>query len=153
MTRLQLVNTSLCLQHLCESNYQKLLRLAPELCAIDDIATARVAGKPPLTLRMLERPPYTLTLEFHQCLGTEQSGVPINDLRVRVYLDARVAEICNPGDLPDTGTGASPEHWPEYLQKKWFWNYFLDRWLSYCLQSGYRFTSARTRHPEDLALS
>ncbi|MGH8550445.1 MAG: hypothetical protein ACRERU_17960, partial [Methylococcales bacterium] len=63
LSRLNPVNKSRILQTLCESNFHKLFRLAPDLSRIKTLATAEASGRPKLYIRILERNPYTLTLE------------------------------------------------------------------------------------------
>lgn len=140
MTHLQLVNASLCLQQICESNYDKLVTLAPHLPDLEDSALAVVDGKPALRIQLLERPPYTLTIQLTHLYNRDPGAtLPVH---VRVYLDVKSAEVQLPRPAhhhKPVDHDAPNAHWPEDLRRKWFWNYFLERWLSYCLSSGYRF--------------
>ncbi|WP_139555882.1 DUF1249 domain-containing protein [Methylotetracoccus oryzae] len=146
-------NRSYWLAQLCESNFRQLCELVPDLTTLSDDATARAQGKPPLHLKVIERSPYTLTLELSHCFGPEVDRRFEPSICVRVYLDGRCAEALPPHRPPL----ASRRHQPhaggaEVLEEKWSSNYFLQRWLEHCLRSQYRFgLSAGVAGPPALA--
>lgn len=138
------------LQKVCESNYEKLANLIPDLARIDDTAVAQVTGKPSLHLRLLERSPYTLTLELtHDFVRGLEPAV-----KIRVSLDAKTAEAlsdhCRPVVLDALRGSESSAR--SVLDYKWSLNYFLTRWLDHCLQSDYRFGATRYSHEEFVAV-
>lgn len=135
-------NPSLGLEKLCESNYQKLLQLIPNLRSLDSPAVARTAEHPALFLEIVDRNPYTLTIELSHRFKQPISERMLPALEIRIYLDAQLAEVIRDHDRP----AASQAH-PDPAQSvairdyKWRLNYFLQKWLDHCLNSEYRFAS------------
>ncbi|HYE34799.1 DUF1249 domain-containing protein [Methylocaldum sp.] len=145
MSIFQPAEKSFWLQKVCESNYEKLANLIPDLTRIDETAVAQVNGKPSLHLRLLDRSPYTLTLELtHDFVRDFEPAV-----KIRVSLDAKTAEAlsdyCRPFVLDAVRDRSNAENVLDY---KWSLNYFLTRWLDHCLQSDYRFGTARYSREE-----
>ncbi|MCS4504385.1 hypothetical protein KBTX_00888 [wastewater metagenome] len=126
------------LMELYENNYIYMRRLLPEPDRNGDCVVSRVPGTPDLHLRVVERCAYTtsvvLTHHFHR--GDTAEVTP--DLRVRIYHDARVAEV-----LPDSCLSGFRRdcRGPETGSMAWRWevNRFLNRWLRYCLGEGHSF--------------
>lgn len=145
MSQLTLVNTAWCLEKICESNYQKLLRLIPDLEGFDKTAIGRTEHSPDLHLNVLERNPYTMTIELNHCFRrhSAQHRIVSPGLRIRVYLDAQLAEVIRDDHRPAvdrvySNAGAARE----IRDYKWRLNYFLQKWLDHCLKTEYRFSSA-----------
>ena len=92
------------LQATCEANYARLMRLLPDMREAQ--ASRRVALSEGerllgvLALEVTEACPYTTTLQVRQELGLP--WLPAPRLEVRVYHDARMAEVigAEPGDAP-----------------------------------------------------
>jgi uncharacterized protein YqiB (DUF1249 family) len=142
MSRLRPVNTSLCLEKICESNYQKLFRLIPNLCMLDNTAIGLTDNKPALHLDILERNPYTLTIELSHCFKQQLSELIAPAVRIRVYLDAQLAEVIRDHDRPTVERlYRNPGRALEIQEYKWQLNYFLQKWLDHCLKTEYRFSS------------
>ncbi len=143
MPTLKLVQPFRTLQDTCESNYRKLLRLIPHLTCLEERAVARLGGKPALHLKLLEKAPYTMTLELSYCF--EHGPQPLFEpaLKLRIYLDAGMAEVIEDSERPPLRVGKRVDR--QVLAHKWEMNYFLDKWLDHCLQHGYRFTVADDR--------
>ncbi|NJA06144.1 DUF1249 domain-containing protein [Methylococcaceae bacterium WWC4] len=136
------VNTSLCLEKLCESNYQKLFRLIPNLSAFDKTAVGITGNKPALHLEVLERNPYTLTIELSHCFGTHLSELMVPAVKIRIYLDAKLAEAIRDHERPAVDqVFPNPGNLLEIQNYKWRLNYFLEKWLDHCLKTEYRFDS------------
>jgi len=125
------------LMELYEGNYILMRRLAPGLTRLDGQrgrgwVCSRIAEGPDLYLRLLERSRHTSTVVVTHCFsGQDERLEP--DLPVRVYHDARLAEVW----LPDAGE--RPRFALNQLSKRWESNHFLNRWLRYCLAEGHRF--------------
>lgn len=127
------------LMELYESNYIQLRRLIPRPENLGDSEVSHVPGGVDLHLSVIERAPYTTTLALtHYFEGGEPEGAT-PDLRVRIYHDARTAEV-----MPDTDVdhfelwdGKRPQ--PKTLSWRWELNRFLNRWLTYCLAEGHGF--------------
>lgn len=140
------------LHKVCEANYRKLTDLVPDLTRIGATATAKAQNKPALHLRLLERSPYTLTLELTHDFARGYEPLAEPAVRIRVCLDSKTAEVlsdaCRPFVLDALRDEASAR---AVLDYKWSLNYFLARWLDHCLSSDYRFGAARSEPEECLA--
>lgn len=133
-------NKSYWLQRVCETNYAKLQRLLPDLADLKQVALEDDTGKPALYARLLERTPYTITLELTHYFPDTSSGVlPEPAVKVRVFLDAKTAEVLC-ADAAPTVHDAFRRHPPAkaVLDYKWRLNYFLEKWLDHCLSLNYR---------------
>lgn len=128
------------LQAACEANYARLLRLLPDMrggCGARRVALSQgehLLGV--LALEVIESCPYTTTLRVSQ----EHSlpWLPVPRLEVRVYHDARMAEVVGAENArrlhirypyPNAAM-----HQPD---EKTQLNLFLGEWLSYCLSCGH----------------
>ena len=126
------------LMDLYERNYMLVRRLVPEMPAAGIWEVSRVDDGLDLHLSIEARHNYTsdfrLTYRFQRA-GSEAEEPA---LRVRIYHDARAAEVM----------GAHLRHQPAFsrvngssdLLERWRVNRFLYKWLSYCLHQGHRFT-------------
>lgn len=134
------VEKSLCLHKVCEANYGRLARLVPDLSRIGHAATARVAGKPALHLRVLERSPFTQVLELTHDFAGGQAAYLEPAVRIRVCLDARTVEMLCDSARPLVHDALRHDALPgAVLDYKWSLNYFLSRWLDHCIAGQYRF--------------
>lgn len=148
MSLLNPVNKSFCLHTLCESNYYKLLRLIPGLHRIGESAIASPAGKPTLHFRMIDKTPYTLTLELTHCFGDRMDAFVEPAVKIRAYLDAETAEVLADHNRPQIEHAfKQTERADEIMDYKWTLNYFLEKWLNHCLQLGYRFELGSSQTP------
>lgn len=125
------------LMELYERNYMALRRLCPTLGELDGQHVSSPEGASPLHLRLLERSRYTTTLDLSQRIG-DAGRAPA--LPVRVYQDARQAEVLLTGVHPD-GLNCEPvaDGRQRELTVCWQANLFLHDWLVHCLQQGHRF--------------
>jgi len=125
---------------ICESNYQKLFRLIPDLCSFDKTAIGHTQNKPALYLDVLERNPYTLTIELSHCFDRQLQELIEPGVRIRVYLDAKLAEVIHDRDRPAVArVYKNPGAVLQIQDYKWRLNYFLQKWLDHCLKTEYRF--------------
>lgn len=142
VAKLRPVNTSLCLEKICESNYQKLFRLIPDLRHFATAAVGQCEFHPALHLEILERNPYTLTVELSHCFNQPLSELMQPAVKIRVYLDAQLAEVIRDHDRPAVErVFQNPGQALEIQEYKWRLNYFLQKWLDHCLTIDYRFAS------------
>ncbi len=128
------------LQTACEANYARLMRLLPHMRQHSQ--SRRVALSQGehllgvLALDVLESCPYTTTL----CVRQEHSlpWLPVPQLEVRVYHDARMAEVVGAENerrlhirypYPNAAM-----HQPDEKSQL---NLFLGEWLSHCLACGH----------------
>jgi uncharacterized protein YqiB (DUF1249 family) len=127
------------LMDLYERNYIGIRRLIPLMPPAQTRQVSPLPGGLDLHLEVLERFRYTteLFLTYHFPRGTGAVAEP--DLRIRIYHDARLAEVM----------AAQLRHRPEFrigeedaktqLSTRWQVNRFLYKWLNYCLHQGHRF--------------
>lgn len=128
------------LQAACEANYVRLMRLLPQMRS--ERQARRVALSQGdhllgvLSLEVLEACPYTTTLRVRQ----EHSlpWLPVPQLEVRVYHDARMAEVVGAENArrlhirypyPNAAM-----HQPDEKSQL---NLFLGEWLNHCLACGH----------------
>jgi uncharacterized protein YqiB (DUF1249 family) len=128
------------LMDLYERNYIGIRRLAPSLPPPRTQRVSRVSGGLNLYLEVLDRFRYTtelsLTYHFHKGFGC----VAEPDLRVRVYHDARLAEVVAAQLRRCPAFRQSDDFWQQTpLRARWHVNRFLYKWLNYCLHQGHRF--------------
>jgi uncharacterized protein YqiB (DUF1249 family) len=65
-------------------------------------------------------------------------------VKIRVYLDARAAEVLGDRDRPSqAGVRQREAKAREVMEHKWTLNYFLSQWLEHCLACNYCFGLAR----------
>ena len=142
MSFLEPYEKSYWLARICEANFERLLRLVPDLASLPISAIAKAEGRPLLQLELLEQSPYTLTLELSHRFGFESLLEPA--VKIRVYLDARAAEVLSDHARPHVHQALQGEPKArEVMDYKWKLNYFLSRWLDHCLASDYRFGRAQ----------
>jgi uncharacterized protein len=128
------------LMSLYESNYIRLAWLVPDLAALDGAQTSVVDGDIPLHLAVDERSRYTTTLRLTYVFEDESGAIADPDLQIRIYHDARLAEV------------QSCARWHRHamleslrsqlardLGDRWLRNVMLNKWLDYCVERGHRF--------------
>jgi len=137
------------LMALYEGNFIKLAVLAPALIASDrtsgwkgDPALSRASGDLDLHLCVDAVTRYTVDLRLTYIFD-EPAGMLANpDLHLRVYLDARMAEVVSWSDshlhavlrkLAATNSGE--------LDRRWSKNIMLGKWLDYLGDRGHSFRS------------
>lgn len=84
----------------CDDNYERLVRLLPDLAVRDRWTLSMLPGAAadassaglPVHLAVLERCPYTTTLRCSQPIGGNMAFIEPS-LTVRMYHDARTAEV------------------------------------------------------------
>src|SRR5512145_2384597 len=81
------------LMSLYESNYIRLAWLVPDLRSVSSQQISVVEGDCPLHLAVEEHSRYTTTLRLTYVFDDETGPVSDPDLQIRVYHDARLAEV------------------------------------------------------------
>ncbi|MFT5138959.1 MAG: hypothetical protein ACI9CB_000589 [Rhodothermales bacterium] len=132
------------LHEIQEEIFRQLQLLIPEQVIHYDSFVSHVSGSPQLRMDILERHRYTqfIRLTYKFANGEEPELAP--DAHIRLYQDARMAEVTSFN--PDQGCRrtASPFYPHRQLfQKNWRQNLALDKWLGYLLQQGHNVTSMR----------
>ena len=127
------------LQAACEANYLRLMRLLPEMRNRPD--TRRIAMSQGdrllgvLVLTVTESCPYTTTVQISQqdCLP----WLPVPQMDVRVYHDARMAEVIGAENARRfRGIYSYPNAQMHQPDEKNQLNLFLGEWLGHCLACG-----------------
>jgi len=128
------------LQATCEANYARLMRLLPgmrERPALRRVALS--AGDAPqavLALTVTEAGPYTSSVEVREELGL--AWLPAPRLQVRVYHDARMAEVVGAEHCrrlqPRYAYPNPAMHQPDEKSQL---NRFLGEWLGHYLECGH----------------
>jgi uncharacterized protein YqiB (DUF1249 family) len=146
--RLTLRPTVGALMVLCEENYARLSRLAPNLPERSGSLISKVEGGVDLFLEVEAQARYTteirLTYRFDgQTLDARGAGAHFDpDARIRAYHDARQVEVL---DLRQTALPRYAHYDHPALDAKWRVNLFLSKWLAYCVSQGHRFGAAEPR--------
>ncbi|HTN31045.1 MAG TPA: DUF1249 domain-containing protein [Pseudomonas sp.] len=129
------------LQASCEANYQRLMKLLPDMRA-DSPRVRRVALSQGehllgvLAVDVLENCPYTTSLRVRQENGLP--WLPVPQLDVRVYHDARMAEVVGAaGSRRFLGRYPYPNAAMHQPDEKAQLNLFLGEWLSHCQALGH----------------
>lgn len=147
------------LMDLYELNYIRLRRLIPDAAQLGERAVSVVPGGLDLHYQLLEQCRYTRTFTLTYWFNTEVDraandqrpagtgrGYLAPDLQIRMYQDARLAEVISgvlhrhyvhrdrqfsDAGLADPAMGA--------VMARWRLNRFLYRWLNFCLKQGHLF--------------
>jgi uncharacterized protein len=135
------VNKSFCLEQMCASNYQKLLKLVPELLALKEAVIGVALNNMPLHISVLENTPYTLMIELNHCFNLDKDEYFEPAVKIRLYMDAQLAEVMSdqarsPISIAFKDKGLSTD----IMNYKWRLNYFLQKWLDHCLKQDYQFS-------------
>jgi len=126
------------LMALYESNYLRLLRVIPELDRIDGCFRSRVAGNCDLHVEILERCRYTVTLSLTYHFQTDSGRITDPDMKVRAYLDGRLAEVMSLcGDLRHAELRHLMHAHSQELDVRWERNVVLNKWLEYLTDQGH----------------
>jgi uncharacterized protein YqiB (DUF1249 family) len=126
------------LMALYESNYLRLLQLVPEMERLDGCFRSRVAGECELFVEILERSRYTITMSLTYRFETGAGRVVDPDIRVRAYLDGRLAEAMSLGaDHKHRELRRLMRKNRGELDARWRRNIILNKWLEYLSDRGH----------------
>jgi uncharacterized protein YqiB (DUF1249 family) len=128
------------LMSLYESNYIRLAWLVPDLDGVEKPLVSAVAGDLPLHLAVEERSRYTTTLRLTYIFEDESGSLADPDLLIRVYRDARLAEVQACARWHHHSLLESlRSQLARDLGDRWLRNVMLNKWLDYCVERGHRF--------------
>jgi hypothetical protein len=134
------VNKSFCLEQICESNYQKLLKLIPDLLTLKETAIGQALNNTALHITVIESTPYTLTVELSHNFTYNLEELLEPAVKIRLYLDAQLAEVLSDHARASVArVFKDPGLSRDIMNYKWRLNYFLQKWLDHCLKKGYQF--------------
>lgn len=129
------------LMDLYESNYIRLRKLIPELSKIMGHRLSAVGVGLQLHLRVIERCKYTTTINLTYFFSKAGACTPAPDVKVRIYHDARLAEVISCGRRRGLRAAEYDRLRHQYpLLRKWEINRFLQKWLGYVLHQGHSFS-------------
>jgi len=130
------------LMDLYERNYIGIRRLIPVMPPVNACWVSRVPNGLPLHLEINERFRYTTELSLTYHFFREGGVVVEPDLRIRVYHDARLAEVMTAHLRSLPGFKTAEESTGAQLRYRWHVNRFLFKWLNYSLHQGHRFAES-----------
>lgn len=124
----------------CEANYARLMRLMPMLAEGDRSVFAMVLGEsePRVVLRVIARHKYTTVIELSQeNAGESPANVPETRIAIRVYHDAKAAEVIAFQDQRGfQAVYGYPNHQMRHPDEKVQVNRFLGEFLRMCIAHG-----------------
>ena len=124
----------------CEANYVRLLKLFPTLTVDSERLIGLQHGNHQVvSLSVLEQTPYTtlISLQLGDTVKPD-SWLVLPELKVRLYHDARVAEVVDCEGLRRPRPRCQyPNVRMHQKDEKAQWNRFLGEWLSQCINHGY----------------
>ncbi|GAL21337.1 MULTISPECIES: DUF1249 family protein [Vibrio] len=122
------------LMRIYETNYAKLNRLIPTAPEVGDVRCYQ-AGSLTYQLEVREVTKYTTLVEIFQ--DDELPVFPLPKMTVRLYHDAKVAEVC---DCENASRVQARYDYPNakmhQKDEKFQFNQFLSDWLTFCLKNG-----------------
>ncbi len=120
---------------LCEQNYFRIVKLLPECEQVGQVRDILVANYH-FVVEVLESAKYTSLIRFRQ-IDDNVVGFMRPDLDVRVYHDARMAEvICREYHSRIKPSYTYPNPMMRQKDEKYQINAFLLDWLDYCITQG-----------------
>jgi hypothetical protein len=130
------------LMSLYESNYIRFGWLARNLQQLCGRQRSSVPEDCDLVLSVIERCPYTTTLNLTYLLSHPTEPVEYPDMRIRIYHDARLAEAqAWAAAHPHPVLKALRSRVERELDQRWARNLMLNKWLEYCVERGHRFSA------------
>lgn len=129
---------------LYELNYVHLRRLIPDIESIGERAVSAVSNGLDLHYVRIEKSRYTTTFFLSYCFAESGDEYWAPNLQIRLYGDARVAEVLtgflNHRDRnSDSGRYVRRHSAMDSIVSRWRLNRFLFKWLRYCLKQGHCF--------------
>ncbi|MFC1234671.1 DUF1249 family protein [Vibrio sp. DW001] len=122
------------LMRVYETNYAKLNALLPNQPSVGDVRSYQVAQMI-YQLEVIELTKYTTLIDVSQC--DQQPIFPLPKMTVRLYHDARVAEVCASEQISRVQARYDyPNLKMMQKDEKFQLNQFLSDWLSFCLKHG-----------------
>jgi len=125
---------------LYESNHVRLAMMLGELTEMGGYYRSVGADNMTLHVSVLDIQRYTTTFKMTYWFDVDGEQVADPDLEVRVYHDARLAEVmsCRSSARNEVLRAFDADHGSE-LDKRWTRNTMLNKWLEYCVDLGHRF--------------
>jgi uncharacterized protein YqiB (DUF1249 family) len=135
------------LMSLYESNFIRLGWLAGNVALLQGESLSRVAGDCDLQLSVVERSPYTTTVNLTYLIPDQDATRRFPDMGVRVYHDARLVEAQEWAHTHEHAALRALRNTVACeLDQRWARNIMLNKWLEYCVERGHRFAPAASTH-------
>lgn len=118
-----------------EQNYRLFLRLMPHLKSLRESTTIAINGLDQLAITLREQCRYTSVLDIHYHLHANQRLLPNLELTIRIYHDARLAEVVryqHHGRFLARYPYPNPQMY-QPLEKRQI-NLFFRDWLVHCIK-------------------
>jgi uncharacterized protein YqiB (DUF1249 family) len=131
---------------ICEANFARLEKLLPNLddCMQCDIFVDVAGVQSKVMIEVCERFKFTTSLRVSQCvigdqIGTELQQLLTPQLQVRMYHDARMAEVVSLAHQSQLkGKYTYPNKDMHQVDEKLQLNEYLAQWLTHCINHGYK---------------
>jgi uncharacterized protein len=134
------------LMSLYESNFIRLGWLTGNVAALSGQYQSRIAGDCDLQLSVVERAPYTTTVNLTYLFPDLQT-TRFPDMGVRVYHDARLVEAQEWAHTHEhAGLRELRNTVACELDQRWARNIMLNKWLEYCVERGHSFAPTTMGH-------
>ncbi|MFW2403138.1 MAG: DUF1249 domain-containing protein [Gammaproteobacteria bacterium] len=134
------------LMALYESNFIKLGRLVGNIVNLDDNLVSTTPGDCDLFLWVESTARYTHILRMTYLFDEQDSVVADPDLIIRVYLDARMAEVAGWAEHHRHAMlQGLANRFGQELDRRWSNNMMLSKWLDYLIDAGHSFSRAAER--------
>jgi uncharacterized protein YqiB (DUF1249 family) len=124
-----------------EANFERLTWLIPGIQSMEGMALSEGRDLMDLQLEVVERCRYTLTIALTHYFRSDGALVSDPYMKIRIYLDARVAEVLSYQNHRFQLLHPSPILNELNLCEKRQINKFLGEWLDYCISQGHSFLS------------
>ena len=128
----------------CEANYARLMKLMPDMSQHDErqfMVRLPAGMSVQFRLRVAERCKYTTMMEFSQlddCFSGQLDWAPAPHFNLRVYHDARMAEVSAfHGNHRLRSSYSYPNKAMFHRDEKAQLNLLLGEWLKHCLDHGH----------------
>jgi len=125
------------LMSLYERNYQLLQRIIPEPRELTGALESCSERDETLHLAVLEHTRYTSLLHLTYLIPAVDGPSAVPDLKVRLYHDARMAEVLDYQGMAPAAPG------PGTLLRRWTENLLLEKWLEFIAENGHEFLQNR----------
>lgn len=125
---------------LYEANFVLFRSLIPNTVVLPADAVSKVLQGEDLHLNVIERTKYTMSLKLSHRFNHTGVIVPIPGLTLKVYFDAGQVEVISWHGADDfAGIDQHSFRWLPSVRAKWKVNFFLGKWLEYCVLIGHKF--------------
>ena len=130
------------LMTLYEANYIKFMQLVPALSGRKGDHVSQSPADCDLHLSIEQQSRYTCELRLTYLFTGNVGGVSDPDLVVRIYYDARMAEVYSwVNQQRHTLLDSLSLQYPSHMDQRWNRNIMLGKWLEYLSDRGHSFAA------------